>query len=280
MSYQGPSSLFVAAALLNILIEQARASLAQMEFNTSQTAFIKWCDANMGAHVQREGHIMPHVDHVPALRALDQMVVKRHSRALMAQVWSQSTVRAGLGSTSSQSLKLHRGHHKGPRKSPVLVAMILECVVRRCEERWARFGCGFWTGGKRWVSSSYADDIFIISAARLPRHDRRRGRIKSKRWSGSWSTDNTSAKVLQPALQEHIRQRIEKQFGDLIILQMNPEILNVLQSLLGRACKKRVAKQMGALFAPSTKDRFLKKNCKMFERLAFSVSHPLTSIPP
>ena len=38
-----------------------------------------------------------------------EMGVTRHSRPLMAQVWSPGTVRARLGSTSSKSAKLKRG---------------------------------------------------------------------------------------------------------------------------------------------------------------------------
>ena len=53
----------------------------------------------------------------------------------MRQVWSQSTGRARLGSTSSKNVKLHRGLPQCAGCSEPV-----ECVVTRCEERWAHTG--------------------------------------------------------------------------------------------------------------------------------------------
>ena len=159
------------------------ASLPQLEFRSRQTAFVKGCHANMGAHMYlrigelcREWNLecnaaqldvrkaFDHVCHAAALRAMEEMGVGAHSRALMAKAWSLSRVRARLAAKTSEPVSLERGLPQGAPESPIILAMILECVVRRCEEKWAAKGWGFWLDGTRWVSASYADDIFLISA--------------------------------------------------------------------------------------------------------------------
>ena len=44
--------------------------------------------------------------------------------------------------------------------------MILECVVRQCEEKWRRLGWGFWLDWEKWASATCADVIFLISATK------------------------------------------------------------------------------------------------------------------
>ena len=105
-----------------------------------------------------------HVCHAAALRAMEEMGVGNHSRALIAKAWSLSKVRARLANKTSEPVNLERGLPQGAPESPIIFAMILERVVRRCEEKWAVKGWGFWLNGKRWVSASYSDDIFLISA--------------------------------------------------------------------------------------------------------------------
>ena len=107
-----------------------------------------------------------HVCHAAALRAMEEMGVGVHSRALIAKAWSLSKVRARLANTTSEPVSLERGLPQGAPESPIIFAMILECVVRRCEKKWAAKGWGFWLDGVRWVSASYADDIFLISATK------------------------------------------------------------------------------------------------------------------
>ena len=158
------------------------ASLPQLDFMSRQTAFVKGCHANMGAHMYlrigelcREWNLecnaaqldvrkaFDHVCHAAALRAMEEMGVGDHSRALIAKAWSLSKVRARLATKTSEPVNLERGLPQGAPESPIIFAMILECVVRRCEEKWAVKGWGFWLDGMRWVSACYADDIFLIS---------------------------------------------------------------------------------------------------------------------
>ena len=92
------------------------------------------------------------------------MGVGDHSRVLIAKAWSLSKVRARLATKTSEPVNLERGLPQGAPESPIIFAMILECVVRRCEEKWAVKGWGFWLDGMRWVSASYAVNIFLNSA--------------------------------------------------------------------------------------------------------------------
>ena len=78
--------------------------------------------------------------------------------ALMAKAWSLSKIRARLATKTSQQANLERGLPQGAVESPIIFAKVLECVCRRCEERWTKKGWGFWIDGKRWVRTSHADD--------------------------------------------------------------------------------------------------------------------------
>ena len=119
----------------------------QLDFRSRQTAFVKGCHANMGAHMylrigelSREWNLecnaaqldvrkaFDHVCHAAALRAMEEMGVGNHSRALIAKAWSLSKVRARLAKKTSQPVP------QGAPESPIIFAMILECVVRRCEK--------------------------------------------------------------------------------------------------------------------------------------------------
>ena len=74
--------------------------------------------------------------------------VQAHSRALMAQVWPQSTTRARLGSTSTPNVNLHTSLLQIAPENPIIFVMMLECVLARCEEKWEPLGWGFWLNGK------------------------------------------------------------------------------------------------------------------------------------
>ena len=63
-----------------------------------------------------------HVDRAAALRAMEEMNVKRHSQNLMAQPWSQRTFRVRRGSASSKMVKLQRGQRP---KGCMIFAMVL-----------------------------------------------------------------------------------------------------------------------------------------------------------
>ena len=65
-----------------------------------------------------------------------------HSRALMAKAWSISKVRARLVAETSEPEYLERRLPQGGPECPIIFAMILECAVRRCEEKWAVKGWG------------------------------------------------------------------------------------------------------------------------------------------
>ena len=96
---------------------------------------------------------------------MEEMGVGVHSRALMAKAWSSEQGTSETGCQDLETCESGTGDsRKEPRRGPIIFAMILECVVRRCEEKWAANGWGFWLDGTRWVSASYADDIFLISA--------------------------------------------------------------------------------------------------------------------
>ena len=125
------------------------ASLPQLEFRSRQTAFVKGCHANMGAHMYlrigelcREWNLecnaaqldvrkaFDHVCHAAALRAMEEMGVGAHSRALMAKAWSLSRVRARLAAKTSEPVSLERGLPQGAPESPIIFAMILDAAKR------------------------------------------------------------------------------------------------------------------------------------------------------
>ena len=111
------------------------ASLPQLEFRSRQTAFVKGCHANMGAHMYlrigelcREWNLechaaaqldvrkaFDHVCHAAALRAMEEMGVGVHSRALMAKAWSLSRVRARL---AAKDLGTCESGTETPARSP------------------------------------------------------------------------------------------------------------------------------------------------------------------
>ena len=74
---------------------------------------------------------------------MEEMGVGNHSRALIAKAWSVSKTRARLANKTSEPVNLERGLPQGAPESPIIFAMILKCVVRRCEEKWAVKGLGF-----------------------------------------------------------------------------------------------------------------------------------------
>ena len=111
------------------------ASLPQLDFRSRQTAFVKGCHANIGAHMYliigalcRERNLecnaaqldvwkaFDHVCHAAALRAMEAMGVGAHSRALMARTWSLSKVRARLAAKTCEPVNLERTPAGGPRE--------------------------------------------------------------------------------------------------------------------------------------------------------------------
>ena len=95
------------------------ASFPILEFKSRRTAFIKGCHANMGAHEYlRIGEFV--------------------------QGMGQRMPRCAISCTEGVRPRLSRCS----TDSPIISVMILECVVRRFEEKWERLGWGFRLDGK------------------------------------------------------------------------------------------------------------------------------------
>ena len=161
-------------------------ALPQLEFRTKQTAFVKGSHANMGPHLllrcgelAREWSLpfctaqldlkkaFDHVDHRAALEAMRLQGVPEHAMALIAKVWSLSSIRAKLGTELSDAVPLQRGLPQGAPESPLIFTMVVEMVVRRCEEQWQKRNLGFEIDGRRFYCVCYADDIILL--ARTPK---------------------------------------------------------------------------------------------------------------
>jgi hypothetical protein len=162
-------------------------SLPQIVFFSIQTAFVPGSHADTGpfllnrsAELAREWRFplaiaqvdihkaFDHVRHEACFEAMKRKNFSPYTIALIAAIWSATTVIVSLGHCSSDVIGMNRGLPQGAPESSMIFTLLIDMVITNVSEKWRRNGWGFSVDDFHVSAIAYADDIVLV--AHSPEH--------------------------------------------------------------------------------------------------------------